>query len=119
VAAPDEHAATVLRQLSRDPKYGIGREIPKEELAKFPSNMPAAAAVYEAADGFMFSPRGPEFSKPEEIGNHGHWPMRYRAVYVLWGPRIKAGPLPEMSMKDEAAKFAKVIGVELKQARSQ
>jgi predicted AlkP superfamily pyrophosphatase or phosphodiesterase len=114
VAAPDERAAAVLRQLAKDAKYGIGREIPKEELAKFPSNMPAAVAVFEPADGFMFSPRGAEFSKPEEIGNHGHWPMRYRAVYVLWGAGIKAGPLPEMSMKEESARFAKVIGVELK-----
>jgi predicted AlkP superfamily pyrophosphatase or phosphodiesterase len=114
VAAPDERAAAALRQLARDAKYGIGREIPKEELARFPSNMPAAVAVFEATDGFMFSPRGAEFSRPEEIGNHGHWPMRYRAVYVLWGSGIKAGPLPEMSMKEEAARFAKVIGVEMK-----
>jgi hypothetical protein len=30
--------------------------------------------------------------------------------------RVKADQLPEMSMKEEAAGFAKVIGVEMKQA---
>ena len=115
VVAPDAHAADVLRQLAKDPKYGIGREIPKAELARFPSNIPAdAAAVFEPADGFMFSPRGPEFSKPEEIGNHGHWPMRYRAVFVLWGPSIKHVAIPEISMKEEAGRLAQIIGVPFK-----
>ena len=95
VVAPDQKAADVLQQLANDPKYGIGREIPREELAKFASNIPAdTAAVFEPADGFMFSPRGPEFAKPEEIGNHGHWPTRYRAVFVLWGPSITAKRCP-------------------------
>jgi hypothetical protein len=39
---------------------------------------PNPAAVFESADGFMFSPspKGEVISHPEEIGNHGHWPMR-------------------------------------------
>jgi predicted AlkP superfamily pyrophosphatase or phosphodiesterase len=113
VVAPDARAADILRQFAKDPKYGIGREIPQDELTRFPSGIPAGAAVFESRDGFMFSPRGPEFSKPEEIGNHGHWPMRYRAVYVLWGPSIKPGKLPEFSMKEHASRFAGVIGVSL------
>jgi hypothetical protein len=113
VTAPDARAADFLRQLAKDPKYGIGREIPNAELARFPSNIPAgAAAVFEPADGFMFSPSGPEFSKPAEIGNHGHWPMRYRAVYVLWETSIKHAALPEISMKELAGRFAQVIGVQ-------
>ena len=112
VIAPDARGAEVLRELSKDPRYGIGREIPKAELAKFPSSIPAdAAAVFEPADGFVFSPRGPEFAKPEEIGNHGHWPMRYRAVFVLWGPGIKHEALPEVSMKEHARRFAQVLGI--------
>jgi predicted AlkP superfamily pyrophosphatase or phosphodiesterase len=115
VTAPDAHSAQVIRELAKDPKYGIGREIPKAELARFPSNIPAdAAAVFEPADGFMFSPRGEEFAKPDEIGNHGHWPARYRAVYVLWGPSIKHASLPEISMKEIAGRLASVIGVPLK-----
>jgi predicted AlkP superfamily pyrophosphatase or phosphodiesterase len=115
VTAPDSRSAAFLRELAKDAKYGIGREIPKAELAQFPSNIPAdAAAVFEPADGFFFSPRGAEFSKPEEIGNHGHWPMRYRAVYVLWGPSIKHESLPEFSMREHAARFAKVLGIPMK-----
>ena len=29
--------------------------------------------------------KGEVISHPQEIGNHGHWPMRYRAVFILWG----------------------------------
>jgi predicted AlkP superfamily pyrophosphatase or phosphodiesterase len=115
VTAPDARATDFLHQLAKDPKYGIGREIPKEEISRFLSpNLSDAASVFEPADGFMFSPRGPEFSKPEEIGNHGHWPTRYRAVYVLWGPSIERASLPEFSMKEIAGKLAQVIGVRFK-----
>ncbi len=92
VVAPDEHAAEFLRQTAKDARYGIGREIGKDELAKFPSSLPPnAAAIFESADGFMFSPspKGEIFSHPEEIGNHGHWPMRYRAVFILWENRSR------------------------------
>ena len=51
------------------------------------------------------------FSKPQEIGNHGHWPMRYRSVYVLWGPGIQHEQLPEFSIKEIAARLAKVLDV--------
>lgn len=112
VIAPDERAAQAVRMLAVDKRYGIGRQIPKEELAKFPSGIPSnAAAVFEAADGFMFAPRGPEFSKPSELGNHGHWPMRYRAVYVLWGTAIAPAKLPEFSMRELAGRFARVIDI--------
>jgi hypothetical protein len=112
--AQDEPAAAWLRQIRKDPKYGIGREIPKDELARFPSALPPnPAAVFESADGFMFLPGkgGDIFSKPAEIGNHGHWPMRYRAVYVLWGPGISHQALPEFSMKEIAGRLASVVGV--------
>lgn len=115
--ARDEKAAQFLRELARDPKYGVGREIPKEELQRFPSPIPGdAAAVFESAEGFMFwpAPGGEVFSKPAEIGNHGHWPMRYRAVYVLWGAEISHEELPEFSMKEIAGRLAKVMGVEFR-----
>jgi len=114
VVAPDEHAAEFLRQTAKDSRYGIGREIGKEELAKFPSSLPPnPAAAFEPADGFMFSPsrKGEILSHPEEIGNHGHWPMRYRAVFILWGKTIPHAALPEFSMKEIAGKLAGVIGV--------
>lgn len=112
VIARDEETAHKLRDL--DKKYGVGREIPKEELQRFPSQLPAgAAAVFESVAGFMFWPAagGETFSKPAEIGNHGHWPTRYRAVYVLTGPDIQHDELPEFSMKEIAARLAGVLGV--------
>jgi hypothetical protein len=114
VVAPDGRAADFLRQTAKDSRYGIGREIGKDELAKFPSSLPPnPAAAFEPADGFMFSPspKGDVISHPEEIGNHGHWPMRYRAVFILWGKSIPHETLPEFSMKEIAGKFASVIGV--------
>jgi len=114
VVAPDERAAEFLRQTAQDSRYGIGREIRSDELARFPSSLPPnPAAAFEPADGFMFSasPKGEVISHPEEIGNHGHWPMRYRAVFILWGKSIPHETLPEFSMKEIAGRFAKVIGV--------
>src|SRR5262245_58404423 len=40
------------------------------------------------------SGRAELFSKPPEIGNHGHWPMRYRAVYLAWAPNLRGEQLP-------------------------
>jgi hypothetical protein len=114
VVAPDERAAEFLRQTAKDARYGIGREVGKDELAKFPSSLPPKAAVaFEPADGFMFSPspKGEVVSHPEEIGNHGHWPMRYRAVFILWGKSIPHQTLPEFSMKETAGKLATILGV--------
>jgi hypothetical protein len=114
VVAPDERAAEFLRQTAKDPQYGIGREIGKDELAKFPSSLPAnPAAAFDSTAGFMFgsSKKGEVLSHPEEIGNHGLWPMRYRSVFILWGKSIPHEALPEFSMKEIAGKLARVIEV--------
>lgn len=115
--APDEKTAEQIRELKTDPKYGIGREISKEEYARFPSTLnPHPAAVFDSMEGVMFgnTPNGELTVKPREIGNHGHWPMRYRAVYILWGRGIPHQVLPEMSMKEIAGRLAAVIGVPFK-----
>jgi arylsulfatase A-like enzyme len=112
--APDEKTAVALRDLRKDAKYGIGREIPKEEFVKFPSTLDRnPAAVFDSADGVMFgnTKDGELTAKPFEIGNHGHWPMRYRSVYVLWGSGIPHQVLPEFSIKDIAGRLATVLGV--------
>jgi arylsulfatase A-like enzyme len=111
--APDEKTAAQIRELKKDPKYGIGREISKDEFARFPSTLNAnPAAVFDSAEGVMFgnTASGELTAKPGEIGNHGHWPMRYRSVYVLWGSGISKGVLPEMSLKDIAGRLAAVTG---------
>jgi predicted AlkP superfamily pyrophosphatase or phosphodiesterase len=114
VVAQDQAAADFLRNLARKKQYGVGREIPRAEIARFPATLPSSAvAVFEPAEGFMFfgAPNGEVVNKPAEIGNHGHWPMRYRSVYVLWGPGISHETLPEFSLKDIAGRFANVLGV--------
>ena len=111
--APDESAAKALRELAKDSKYGIGREISNYEFALFPSALPRnPIAVFEPAEGVMFgnTPNAELASTPAEI-NRGHWPMRYRSVYVLWGPSIPRERLPEFGMKTIAGRLARVLGV--------
>jgi hypothetical protein len=114
--AYDEKTANALRSLKNDPKYGIGREIPKAEFARFPSNLnPNPAAVFDSAEGVMFgnTQNGELTAKPGEIGNHGHWPMRYRSIYVLWGGGVTHEVLPEFSIRGIAGRLAKVLGITL------
>jgi hypothetical protein len=114
--APDEMTAAALRDLKKDPKFGIGREIPKEEFLSFASNLNRnSAAVFESTEGVMFgnTQNGELVGKPAEIGNHGHWPMRYRSVYVLWGAGISHQVLPEFSIKDIAGRLATVLGIRI------
>lgn len=113
--APDEKTAAQLRELKQDSKYGIGRVISKEEFARFPSTQTVnPVVVFDSAEGVMFGnvPNGELTAKPTEIGNHGHWPMRYRSVYVLWGPGIAHEPLPEFSIKEIVHRLAAVLGVQ-------
>jgi hypothetical protein len=108
--ANDPAATAFLRAMAKDPQYGIGREIPKDELNRFSPQLAKADSVFEPANGFMFG-SGEILSKAHEKGNHGHWPTRYRAVYVLWGSGISPAKLPEFSQKDIAQKLAAVIGI--------
>jgi hypothetical protein len=112
--APDEKTAAAIRELKKDPKYGIGREISKEEFARFPSSLSQnPAAVFDSSEGVMFGNTKPGelTAKPAEAGNHGHWPMRYRSVYVLWGSGMGHQVLPEFSLRDIAGRLAAVLGV--------
>jgi predicted AlkP superfamily pyrophosphatase or phosphodiesterase len=112
--ASEEKTAARLRDLAKDPKYGIGREMSKEEFARFPSTLNRnPAAVFESVEGVMFgnTKDGELTGKPGEIGNHGHWPMRYRSVYVLWGRGIAPQVLPEFSIRDIAGRLSKVLGI--------
>ena len=107
-------AADFLRETARDARYGIGRQIPKEEVVRFAPQYKDAAAIFESAPGFLFAfsaKEGEMFAKPREIGNHGHWPMRYRSVYMLWGPGIRPARLDEFSIKEIAGRLAAVAGV--------
>jgi predicted AlkP superfamily pyrophosphatase or phosphodiesterase len=109
-------AAAKIRKLRTNPKLGIGREIPVAECKDMSTMCEDAVALWEPREHFAFSPgdSGTEmYSKPPGKGMHGLWPTRpnYRSVFVLWGPGIQAGKLPEMNMIDIAARFAEVLGV--------
>ena len=112
--AQTSEAADALRALAKDPKYGIGREIAKAEVVRFAPDLAKAVAVFEPAPGFQLTAAGGSgeiFTKPHELGNHGHWPTRYRAVYVFWGTSGNGTRVPEIAMTDIAGQLASVIGV--------
>lgn len=117
VVARTPQAVSFIQQLAADKKYGIGRQIPVDELKRHSPELANAAGVWESAPGFQFGGGGPNgssseiFAKPHEVGNHGHWPTRYRSVYVLWGSGVKAGTLPELRLTDLAVRLAEVIGL--------
>jgi len=111
--ALDAQAHNLLRDLQTDPKYGIGREIPKGEIQRFAPNLAGAVGVFESATGVWFgtSNEGEVFPKPEQLGEHGHWPTRYRAAFLAKGPGIKPERLPEMSMKEICQRLATFLGI--------
>jgi hypothetical protein len=115
VVRADSPAATAfLRDLAKDSRYGVGREIPKAEVERFAPELARADSVFESAPGFLFG-SGDKSSdvvvKSRSAGSHGHWPMRYRSVYAMWDKRTRPGRLPEMPMTEIAAKLAHVLGI--------
>jgi Type I phosphodiesterase / nucleotide pyrophosphatase len=119
--ASDSQSLGFLRDLQRDPKYGIGREIPKDEIRRFAPNFATADGVFESAAGVWFGSTnsGEAFPNPEQLGEHGHWPTRYRAVFLAKGPEIRAERLPEISMKDIAQRLASLLGIPFRPAPRQ
>jgi arylsulfatase A-like enzyme len=109
VLAETENAAQWLKSLPAD--YGIGREIPQDELKRLAPPL-AGKRAFEPAPGVWFG-FGTDalYGKTGETGKHGHWPTRYRAVYLEWGPGIPAGRLDEMPMTGEAARLAALLGL--------
>jgi predicted AlkP superfamily pyrophosphatase or phosphodiesterase len=116
IVADDAEAAKLLGELRQDPRYGIGREVPKEEIQRFSPDLLGAAAVYEPAPGAWFgsATSGDVVSKPTDLGRHGHWPTRYRAVYLAWGLGIRGERIPEISLKDVAGRISALLGISFK-----
>lgn len=113
VVADDVAATKLLDELQKDPQYGIGREVPRDEIRRFSPDLLDAKAVYEPAPGAWFgsATSGDLVTKPTDLGRHGYWPTRYRAVYLAWGPGIRAERISEMSIKDVAGKISALLGV--------
>lgn len=116
VCAHDDAGAAWLRSSKSNPALGIGREISAQEWSKFLPEHPGCIAAFEPADGYLFgtSAEGQLHTKPSNSGVHGLWPGRpgYRASFILWGPGVTAGSIPEISMLDLAARFASILGLQ-------
>lgn len=112
----DAGAAAYLRRAAREhPEYGIGREIPNEELAQYAPRLKDALAAFEPAEHYLFGPatEGELFTAPQEKGVHGLWPNRadYRSSLVLWGAGVRARHLPPATMLTIAPRFARILGI--------
>jgi predicted AlkP superfamily pyrophosphatase or phosphodiesterase len=117
VTAGDAGAVRWLREASRQSKYGVGREIPQEELRRFAPHLAGVAAAFESAEHHLFgaSPDGEVYSKPAEVGVHGLWPGRrdYAASFIVWGKGIKPARRPTASMLTVAPRLAELLGIRL------
>ncbi len=114
VSARDASGVAFLEGLAGDARYGIGRRIPDEEVGRFAPELRKEAAVFESAEGIEFAGTSDDaelFGKPREMGNHGHWPTRYRAVFVLTSTGGKPARLGELQLVQEASRFAEVLGI--------
>ena len=92
VTTRDPAVAESLRALRNRPEYGIGREIPHEELMRYAPEMKDVRAAFEPAEHVMFGPGDKDLTaQPREKGEHGFWPRRadYRSVFVLRGPGVR------------------------------
>jgi len=116
VVADDAEAAKLLAELRQDPQYGIGRDVPREEIQRFSPDLLGAAAVYEPAPAAWFgsATSGEVVTKPADLGRHGYWPTRYRAAYLAWGAGIRPERIAEMSLKDVAGRIATLLGIPFK-----
>lgn len=117
LVAKSAAAETAIRKLKQNAEYGIGREIPLQELQRLRPGSEDAVAAWEPAEHFEFESQDSKelSSKPREIDNHGFWPTRadYRSVFVLSGPGVRAERLPEMQMTEVAGRLAKLLGISL------
>lgn len=112
----DAAVAAWLRQPTNATKYGVGREIPREELLEFAPHMADALAAFEPAAHHLFgaSSTGELFARPAEAGVHGLWPLRndYRAALIIWGKDIKPARKSQVSMLDIAPRLAALMGID-------
>ena len=101
-----------MRKAKSDPRYGIGREILAAEVKRLAPRLGEAKVVFECAEGVWFGFGNVKFlNKPREIGNHGHWPTRYRAVYAVWGEGGVARRLPEIGMEEIYERLSVLTGL--------
>lgn len=112
VTTREKGVAEWLRQASRDGRFGVGREVPADEVATFAPRLRSSLAAFEPAPHHTFGSGSEEiYGKPVEIGVHGLWPGRndYRSTLILRGPGIRAGRRPEASMLTIAPRLEEIL----------
>jgi len=116
LSTTDENVVKALREAGGDAGTCIGREIPRAEVDRFLPGTAAGVMFFEPAAGCFFGrgrADGPMIAeKAGEAGRHGHWPTRFRATFLLWGPGVEKRRLPEMDMREAVVHFARVMGVQ-------
>jgi predicted AlkP superfamily pyrophosphatase or phosphodiesterase len=107
---------TLLRELARDPKSGIGRVYTRDELIARHA-YPGADFAVEGAPGYMFvkSTEAPLVSPSEELGAHGYDPERedMRATFILSGAGAPKGQdLGDMDIRQVAPTVLRGLGLQ-------
>jgi predicted AlkP superfamily pyrophosphatase or phosphodiesterase len=115
IGATTDAAAAQFRALVG--KGVIAREVPMDEVRRMAPRLGSWKAAFETVRNVTLSgaAEGPEIAPGRGNGVHGLWPTRadYRASFLLWGPGVKAQRISEISMLDEAGRFAEILGVSL------
>jgi len=118
-ATKDKAVAEWLRMASAGGRFGVGREVPQDELKMFAPDLADGSIAFEPAEHHLFGDSAGNmiFTKPSEVGVHGLWPGRtdYAASMVLWGGGVKPARRPRASMLTSAARFAQILGTPLDQ----
>ncbi len=119
VGATSEAAAAHFRKLIGG---GIlAREVPIEEVRRLAPQLSSWTAAFDTVPNVTVSNEagGAPVVPGRGNGVHGLWPTRrdYRASFLLWGPGVRAGVLPEISMLDIAPTLAEILGLTLPQAQ--
>ena len=116
-AVRSEKAARLFRAQTGKPNSVIARELPLDEALQMAPKFEGYTAFFENTFGVMpvDEDTGPVIGPGNNRGYHGLWPTRddYRAAFLLWGPGIHTGEIPEISMLDIGPTFADILGLEL------
>ncbi len=122
IGTPDRAVAERLRVLMKDGhRHGLAREVPMSEVhAKAPS-ISSWVAAFDTPPGYVAKAedKGPALGPGSHRGVSGLWPGKpgYRSVFIAAGPAIPARRIGEIDLLQIAPTFARIIGVELPQAK--